>query len=88
MPHLKKKLNFSKQKFALRMKLLINFSTIIPRRTITIIWREKYGTLVIHAILLILTLFAVLSTQENRLPNLVKSISSATNLKKETLMIS
>ena len=41
------------------MKLLINFSTIIHRKTITIIWKEKYGTSVIHSILLILSLFVV-----------------------------
>ena len=51
--------DFSKRKFALKMKLLINFSTIIPRRTVTIIWREKCWTSVIHSILLILSLFAV-----------------------------
>ena len=51
--------DFSKRKFALKMKLLINFSTIIPRRAVTIIWREKCWTSVIHSILLILSLFAV-----------------------------
>ena len=63
---LEKEIEFLKTEICSKMKLLINFSTIIPRRTITIIWREKYGTLVIHAILVILALFAVQSSQETR----------------------
>ena len=46
---------------------------------------EKYGILVIHLILLILTLFAVQSSQETRQPNLVKSMSSARNLQKKNI---
>ena len=37
----------------------ISFSTIIPTRIITILWREKHGTLMVHSTFLILNLLAI-----------------------------
>lgn len=62
-----KQLNFSKQKLALKMKLLINLLTIISIIIIARIWRGKLGTLMMHSILLILSLLAVQTSQEDSL---------------------
>ena len=41
---LEKETEFLKTEIFSKNEIVINFSTIIPRRTTTIIWRQKYGT--------------------------------------------
>ena len=48
----------------------ISFPTIIPTRIITILWREKHGTLMVHSTFLILNLLAMQTIKITRQSNL------------------
>ena len=47
------------------MKLLINFSTTISAKVITILWRGKHGTVMIHSIRLIQSFCSVGKSEDS-----------------------